>query len=64
MASRGTQEGADSSVTSIMSSTVISSDASMQWLAGAYPVESMLMPRQEYRPFGFDQDEPGPEDLA
>lgn len=64
MASRQTPDGFDSSIHSVMSSPCSTLDASMQWLAGAYPVESMLVPRQEYRPFGLDQDEPGPEDLA
>lgn len=64
MALRQTTPLDDPTELSIMSSPTTAPGASMQWLSGAYPVESMLMPRREYRPFGYDQDEPGPEELA
>jgi len=64
MATRATEAWSDPPELSVMSTPGTAPDASMQWLSGAFPVESMLMPRREYRPFGFDQDEPGPEDLA
>lgn len=64
MASHGSEYGLDAPQLSVMASPTTAPDATMQWLSGAYPVESMLMPRRESRPFGFDRDEPNPEDLA
>lgn len=64
MASHGSEFGFDAPQLSVMASPGTAPDAAMQWLSGAFPVESMLMPRQEYRPFGFDRDEPGHEELA
>jgi hypothetical protein len=64
MASHNSQYHFDAPQLSVMSSPGTAPEASAQWFAGAFPVESMLMPRQEYRPFGLDRDEPGPEDLA
>ena len=64
MAAHGSEYGYDAPQLSVMTSPSTSPDSAMQWLSGAFPVESMLAPRQEFRPFGFDRDEPGPEDLA
>ena len=64
MALRQTVPLDDPQELSVMASPASAPDSAMQWLAGAYPVEAMLMPRREARPFGFDRDEPNPEDLA
>jgi len=64
MATRGTETLNDVPGITVMTSPGSAPEASAQWFAGAFPVESMLMPRREYRPFGLDQDEPGPEDQA
>jgi hypothetical protein len=49
---------------SVMSSPATSPDAALRWYGSAFPVEAMLMPRREARPFGVDREEPGPEDQA
>jgi hypothetical protein len=64
VASRQTIYYQDPPDLSVMSSPGTAPEASAQWFAGAFPVESMLLPRQACRPFGLDRDEPGPEDLA
>ena len=62
MATRSTDQGADVPGFTVMSSPA--PDAALRWYGSAFPVESMLLPRREARPFGFDQEEPGPEDQA